>query len=241
MTFKRSLIAILLGCGSLSALAANASCPDLALVLAIDSSGSISDEEFALQQAGYAAAFDDPRVGAALATAGVVEVAVVLWGDEAVPPQVLPWRRIAGPQDRNGLVADLATLPREVGGDTGLGAGLWAALDLLQRQDCAARRVINVSGDGRESFGARARHVVPVAMARARAEEMGVTVNGIAILTHEIDLPDWYRKQVITGPDAFVMEADSFETFPEAIIRKLVREISLPALAGVQDLKEGEP
>jgi hypothetical protein len=230
--FKRMLIALLLGSGVFPSSGAAFSCPDLALVLAIDASGSINARDFGLQQAGYAAAFTDRRVLDALAGAGIVDVAVVFWGDEELAPQILPWRRIDGPTDAAGLAGDIAGLVRRVTGDTGIGSGLWTALDLMAGgRTCAARRIINVSGDGAESHGPRPRRHIALTLARKRAEAMGVTINGLAITVDDTRLQDWYRARVITGPDAFVMTASSFEAFGEAIIRKLSREIALPTLA----------
>ena len=238
--FSTFLFAVLFGPGVVPSSGAAFSCADLALVLAIDASGSINEQDFDLQKTGYAAAFTDQTVLAALAGAGVVDVAVVFWGDEQIAPQILPWRRIAAPEDAFGVAEDIARMPRQVTGDTGIGAGLWTALDLLETgAACAARRIINVSGDGKESFGARTRHHIALSVARDRADAMGVTINGLAITVEQTDLPDWYRAQVITGPDAFVMTAPSFEAFGAAIIRKLAREIALPVLAAA-DLRQEE-
>lgn len=240
--FSTLCFTLLLGSGGFPSFGASFSCPDLALVLAIDGSGSINDRDFSLQQAGYAAAFSDPRVLGAMAAAGVVDVAVVVWGDEELTPQVLPWRRIAGPEDATLLGRDIALTPRRVTGDTGIGGGLWTALDLLDRdQPCALRRIINVSGDGKESYGRKSRHHVPLDAARLRADTMGVTINGLAITASGGDLEAWYRDRVILGPGAFVMTANSFDAFGEAIIRKLAREIVLPALAAADIRQEVGP
>jgi Protein of unknown function (DUF1194) len=240
--FKMLLLALLLGSEGFPSFGATFSCPDLALVLAIDGSGSIDDRDFGLQAAGYAAAFADPGVQAALAQAGTVDVAVVLWGDEEIAPQILDWRRITAPDDALQLGAAVAGLPRHVTGDTGIGAGLWAALDLLDgARRCAARRIVNVSGDGKESFGPRPKHHVPLTVARERAARMGVTINALAITADGTDLQEWYRTRVITGPDAFVMQARSFQTFGAAIIRKLAREIALPMLAAAETAEEQRP
>lgn len=174
-----------------------------------------------------------------MASAGVVDVAVVFWGDAEIDPQVLPWQRLDAPGDAEAFAQRIATLPRRETGDTGIGSGLFTALDLLnQGQRCAARRIINVSGDGKESFGPRPRRHGPLALARARAETIGVTINGLAITVDAADLEGWYCTRVITGPDAFVMTATSFDAFGEAIIRKLARENALPVMAAADVRQE---
>lgn len=219
-----STLALLLGTGE-----SRAECADLALVLAIDASGSIAAPEFALQQRGYAQAFLDPQVQSALAAAGVVDVGVVLWGDTEFPPQILPWQRVRDAGDAAALSQRIATADRQVMGNTGIGRGVATAIDLLESSDhCAMRQVINVSGDGRESLGPHPhpRGHVPLALARKRAENLGITINALAILTDEPDLADWYAKRLITGPGSFVMQVDSFDSFAQAIERKLAREIA---------------
>ena len=115
--------------------------------------------------------------------------------------QILPWRRVVDRADALPLALDIAGMPRRVSGDTGIGRGLMAALDLLEaRPSCAARRIVNVSGDGRESYGPQQGPWVSLAVARDRAIRMGVTVNGLAITIEAPDPAKWYRDWVITGP-----------------------------------------
>ncbi len=209
---------------------AQADCADLALVLAVDASGSIDAEEFSLQRQGYALAFADPTVRAALQSAGTVDVALVLWGDAEIAPQTFAWQRITTAGQTETLMANLMFAPRQVTGNTGIGRGVSAALDLLEAH-CALRRIINVSGDGIESTSPRPRHNIPLVTARARADAMGVTINALAIANEQADLANWYEDHLITGPGAFVMTAASFDDFGAAIIRKLGREIAPPQLA----------
>ena len=74
--------------------------------------------------------------------------------------------------------------------------------------------------------------------ARKRGRAKGVTINGLTILS-EIPLPTnplhtnpprgltaYYENNVIGGPGAFVVEAQSFEAFGQLLIGKLIKEIA---------------
>jgi len=217
------LAAALISAGPINA---KPSCADLALVLAIDSSSSIDEDEFRMQVLGYAAAFADPKVVRALRDAGTVDVASVFWADSSGPLMVTKWMRVSSDADAQALVDTFLIFQRSAFGDTDLGAGLMAALGLFDMPNqCSARKVVNVSGDGRASIGNRRTANTSVAEARARADTMGVTVNGLAIVNAEPKLAEYYRTKVITGPGAFVMEVRDFPAFGAAIVRKLEREI----------------
>lgn len=203
-----------------------ARCPDVALVLAIDASGSIDDREFRMQQTGYATAFRNDAVQIALRAAGIVDVAAVIWGDSDFAPQIVPFHRIATTADAEYFAGHLQSIGRGTTGNTGLGAGMDHALDLLEpTADCATRRIIDVSGDGRQVYFRGRQGIITPAHARARADAMGVTINGLAIVSREPDLEDYYRSHVITGASAFVIRAEGFHDFGTALIDKLVREL----------------
>jgi hypothetical protein len=83
----------------------------------------------------------------------------------------------------------------------------------------ARRRIIDVSGDGSNNHGR------PVTVARDEAVAAAITINGLPILTEEPALDTYYRKHVIGGPGAFLVVAEDFESFSDAILRKLTIEI----------------
>lgn len=241
---RHVLSALVAGATALLPLASNsqARCADVALVLAIDASGSIDAAEFALQQQGYAAAFRAPRVQSALAAAGTVDIGVVIWGDTEMAAQVLPLQRLRTQADAMALSFLISALPRQAHGNTGIGRGVSTALDLLEAPGvCAARRLVNVSGDGPETLSPRPRNHVPLPIARQRAADLGITINALAIETEVADLADWYRDRLITGPDAFVMSVGGFESFAEAIAEKLAREIGPPQLASANAVDRPVP
>ena len=213
-----------------------AECFDLALVLAIDGSGSIDQEEFALQRQAIVSAFTSPDVLQAMDRAGLVAAAVLYWGDADWPVQQTGFVRIGKPEDAGLLVAAVANMPRRVLGSTGLSNGLSAALDKLETAGCAHRSVINVSGDGADTFVPRKRRLAPSLKAiRARATAADVTINALVITSEEADLKAYFEKQVITGPGAFVMEIKTVSDYAGALRRKLVREISPAALASLPE------
>ena len=84
----------------------------------------------------------------------------------------------------------------------------------------ATRRVIDISGDGSNNRGRS------VNQARDEAIARGVGINGLPILAIEPDLDQYYRENVIGGPGAFMIAARDFDTFGEAILKKLIAEIA---------------
>jgi hypothetical protein len=217
------------------------SCPEIALVLAIDSSGSVDSREYNLQLDGIAAAFRDERVQGAIADAGLVVVSAVLWADATLPVKRLDWVKIDSAQSAERLASTLESMPRSLTGNTALGKGLDASLDLLSEKPCARRRLINVSSDGSESAEPRFARKNPaftsadqsargssspmLAAARARAEAMGVTINGLVIANAEPWLARYYERSVIVGNGAFVMSIGGYEDFASAFLVKLLKEL----------------
>ncbi|MCB1493935.1 MAG: DUF1194 domain-containing protein, partial [Rhodobiaceae bacterium] len=207
---------------------------DLELVLAVDASGSVDDAEFRLQLDGIAAAFEDPQVRAAIRSGpeGRIAVALLVWAEAEVPADASPWFVIATDADCAAFAATVRGFPRRVNGGTGIGAGLVQAMRLFERNGIAGRRqVVDVSGDGRETPPRD--YVVLVDQARGMALSRGVTLNGLAILSDDPGLADWYRAEVMTGAGAFVMTASGFEDFAEAMRRKLLREVEYKPIIGL--------
>ena len=206
---------------------------DLALVLAVDASGSVDDGEFALQLAGIAAGFRDPKVRGAIKSGaeGRVAVALLVWADHQVPKDRTGWFVLASDQDAENFARTVETFPRHQNGATGIGEGLAASLRAIDTSGFEARRrVVDISGDGRETTPRE--FVVLLPQARAMANAQGVTVNGLAITNEDPGLLSYYRNAVQTGAGSFALPATSYEAFAEAMRRKLLREIEYrPAIS----------
>ena len=106
-------------------------------------------------------------------------------------------------------------------GLTAIGSAMLAAAAAFDRMpEPAGRRVIDVSGDGMANFG------VAPATARDELVKVGITINGLAILSEEPWLDEYYKHNVVGGPAAFVVVAKGFDSFAEAMLRKLVQEVA---------------
>jgi hypothetical protein len=201
---------------------------DLALVLAVDASGSVDPDEFSLQLNGIANAFRQREVVDAIRSggAGAIDVALLLWGGEIGDVVSSGWFRVSTDQEAEVFAAHVAAHPRHAYGTTSVGNGIMAALALLREvAERADRLCIDVSGDGRETAMARGRRpTIAPTRARASAENWQVTINALAIQNEEADLGQWYRLNIVTG-DGFVMAIDRADAFGRAIQSKLIREI----------------
>ncbi len=199
---------------------------DLELVLAVDASSSIDAGEFRLQLDGIARAFGDRRVLSAIQSGrvGQIAVAMVLWADASLPVDESDWFIVASEADAERFSSFVYATRRRAIGGTGIGAGISWAIRKFDRNGIAAeRQVVDVSGDGRETPPRET--VVTISTARSMALSRGVTINGLAILNEDETLASWYANNVTAGPNSFVISVEGFETFAEAMIRKLIREI----------------
>jgi len=195
-----------------------------ALVLLIDVSGSIDNTEYELQKDGVATAFRDPAVVKAIWNQpfGRMAVAVVEWSDNATV--VIPWTIIEDDAGSARFASLVAGIDRTSRGSTALGSAIAFAIDLFDSCGCeAARRVIDVSGDGVNNSGA-----LSSAAGRDLAVERGVVVNGLPITGDgsDVGLYEHYDSEVKGGQGAFIVEAKGFDDFARAIRQKLVLEIA---------------
>jgi hypothetical protein len=197
---------------------------DLLLALAVDTSGSVDQTRFELQRDGYAAAFRSRQVLAAIQSGGNQAIAVTMfqWTGPELQVQVLPWTLIRDAGNAEDFAAAIERAPRQLfsGGTSISGAIDYGARLFPQSRWTGLRRVIDVSGDGPNNRGR------PAADARDDALRAGIVINGLPILALEPRLDSYYWNNVIGGSGAFMIAAESYERFPEAVLKKLVQEIA---------------
>jgi uncharacterized protein DUF1194 len=208
---------------------------DLLLVLAADISRSVDERKFRLQREGYANALVDPRVVRAMTAGpkGRIALTFMEWASDGDQIVVVDWTPVGSDAEAQGVAKRVREAPRAFMGRTSISTAIDGSMALLARSPFQApRRVIDVSGDGTHNSGR------PVTQARDEAIARGVTINGLVILS-EVPLPTnplhthppggltaYYENNVIGGPGAFVVEAESFEAFGQLLISKLIKEIA---------------
>ena len=224
--------AVLAGAGAVAAggVRAQPAAVDVLLALAIDVSRSVTDDEAVLQRDGYRGAMTDPAVLAAIAggPVGAIGVAYFEWARYDFQDLILPWTRIAGRADAQAWSDRLGAIPRQSVSWTSISGALAYAGRLLAASPFeATRQVVDVSGDGANNNGP------PAEDERDALVAAGVVINGLPIINRhprfgrlELDVDKYYAASVIGGPGAFMIVAEDFTAFSDAIKRKLVQEIS---------------
>ena len=207
------------------------------LILAADTSLSVTKKRYNMQMEGYLKAFQDGRFLGAIRNLEPPNLAVTFltWSERqhVVVPWILLHDKTSVSAFCGSFAAQSATRPY---------SGVYTRIDYLLRS-CIARfdqayvserRVLDVSGDGGNSYRASAH--AGLKEAKETLIKNGVTINGLPILVVPPDtispkqpsegLDVYYRKHVIGGPGAFVIPSQGFEGFRNAILAKLVAEVA---------------
>ena len=208
---------------------------DVALALVTDVSRSIDDAEFELEKKGYATAFTNPEVIAAIKGGAVGSLAVtyIEFAGSYEVRTVIDWTVIRDEASAEAFATRLTTEPRSFYGRTAIGAGIAQGIRAIANSGFEAQRnVIDVCGDGTNNNGR------DVSSVRDEAVAAGITINGLAIINdHPVSwtfahvqppggLANYYRENVTGGSGTFVLEIHDFKTFGEAMTRKLINEIA---------------
>ncbi len=191
---------------------------ELALVLAVDVSGSVDEAEYRIQMDGLAAALRDGIVVDALIEQQA-RVSLIQWSGSSRQKQTVGWTTVKSASDAAALADAIANDPRKWRNySTAIGEALSLAINSFDAVAGCKRRVIDVSGDGMSNEG------VPPEQMRGALKARKITVNALAIETDDHDLTAYFYEGLIQGDGAFVITANGFEDYPAQIRRKLQRE-----------------
>lgn len=202
---------------------------DLLLVLAMDASGSIDADEFRLQREGLAEGVTHPAVLAAIASKpnGAIAVAMVEWGSPGGAATVVDWMAVRDVASAAALAEAIRAAPRSRQSYNAIGDAIAHSAALIAAAPFRSEdRVIDVAGDGPDM-----RSYMPATEARDAAVAQGITVNALAIEVSPVTrfgepLRLHYEREVIGGPGAFVIAAETRQDFARAMRAKLIREIA---------------
>jgi len=218
---------------------------DVALVLAVDISYSMDLDELALQRNGYIEAFRSKELQDAIGKGALGKIAVtyVEWAGSGFQHIVRPWKIIDGPATAIAFAEELGEAPTRRGRRTSISAAIDLSVRLLEEANVtAARRVIDISGDGANNDGR------PVTAARDEAGAKGIAINGLPVMLKQAgyfdidNLDIYYKDCVVTGIGAFVIPIREKHQFVDATRNKLVREIAeAPPEATVQKAQASTP
>ena len=205
---------------------------DLELVLAVDVSGSVDGYEAQLQRDGYVQAILDARVMRAVKSGvlGRIAVTYVEWASYDYQRTAVDWTLIHDEASAQAFALHVARAGVITARRTSISALIeYAAPQFEGNGFEGTRLVIDISGDGPNNNGTLVNY------ARDAAVAAGIVINGLPILN---DRPNqfgypimkglvlYYRECVIGGPGAFIVTAESFEDFADAIRSKLILEIA---------------
>ncbi|MEM1159795.1 MAG: DUF1194 domain-containing protein [Pseudomonadota bacterium] len=221
--------------GMIALTPAGAAACALELILAVDVSGSIDAEEFALQNEGTASAFENPElIEAVIHQEGGIYVTMTQWSGATRQRQITHWHHLTTIES----MAAFATAIRRAGRNwrnysTAIGEALYHAhrIGKTVPQQCD-RRVIDVSGDGVNNEGRAPRAIADSLVAS------GYVINALVIRGDTPDPVRYYETNVVAGDLSFLEIAEGFEDYPRAILRKLLREVENRAL--ISDAGTGE-
>lgn len=205
---------------------------DLALVLAIDISGSVDPDEARLQRQGYVDAFADPVIVKAIlgGNHGRIAVAYFEWADSWVQKLIIDWTLLDSKEAIQVFAARLANAPISIARRTSISGAIRYAIPLFGRSPYETeRKVLDISGDGSNNDGGL------VTDLRHDALKERIVINGLPIMNErpnpygfpsETDLDRYYLHCVVGGPRSFVEVAVNFEDFPRAVRKKLLQEVA---------------
>ena len=196
---------------------------ELALVLAIDCSYSVTPEEYQLQMRGTGQAFLAPEILQAVAGSLRRQLAIsaFVWSSPENRFVLVPWQLLKTAADAEAIARIFLRAPRDLPRETtATGAALLFAQQLLETAPRALRHVVDVSTDGECNDGPKVEAVRDQLLAK------GTVINGLAITKEVPDLVDYLHASVIGGDRSFVMQANDFEAYGHTLREKLFREIS---------------
>lgn len=200
----------------------------LELALLVDVSGSVDDTEYNLQKTGYVNAFKDPAIQAAIANLnGGLAVTYIEWSSSNEQAQLVGWTQITSAASSSAFADAIDSASRAFFGSTAPGSAINFATPLFSGNGFEGERwVIDVSGDGSQNAGSSTSAARDAFLATPSVGEgLTKTINGLPILGSEGGLEAFYTNNIQGGTNSFIITANNFVDFENAIRTKIAIEI----------------
>jgi hypothetical protein len=219
-----------------------ASACSLALVLALDVSGSVNEVEDRLQREGVAKAMLAPRVKKAFLKRSPVAVFVFEWSMTTYQQPIVPgWQIVNVEEDLSQIASAILTSRRgplaRLNPPTAVGSALGYAAEALRNGPQCDARTIDISGDGENNDGfgpAIAYAAFPLQDVTVNALVIGGAAEGVHPFWDDQRLLDWFEAEVLQGPGAFAVLADGYGDYARAMELKLLKELELQMISSWQ-------
>ena len=156
-----------------------------------------------------------------------IAIAMTEWGSPGGAELVVDWHRVSDAASAQVFANAALAAPRSRQSYNAIGDAITHATGLIAAAPYRANeRVIDVAGDGPDM-----RSVTLASDARDAAVAQGITINGLAIEIAPVTrgnepLHVHYERNVMGGPGAFVMVAETRRDFARAMRAKMLREIA---------------
>lgn len=191
--------------------------------MAIDVSASVDPVEQSLQTLGLADALRDDSVRAAVFSPEGAHVALsaFLWSGVFDQEMISSWTLVRNVAELDAFADRIAAVaPRERVRPTAVGSALGFAARLLAKAPPCERRILDMAGDGVSNDG------ISPSYLRAHGALDGIEINGLVIRGETPDPLPYYQTQVIQGPTAFVLSIETYDSYRDAMIEKLLKELT---------------
>lgn len=221
---------------------------DTMIVISVDVSGSISNDEYLVQKKGILSAFQDESIKHLLTqcTANGIGVTYVEWsGTRSGAPvvnQLIDWTHITSPEEMDLFAQKISGIQRSSTGETDIVTALNFAQNLfLHAPFISDNKIVSLSTDGRQGFTMPGVDVDSyVQQTRNKLGAENISINAIAIDLDEsskgpysafsmegdanktkTSLKNYLENNVIIGPRAFVTPVSNFESYSEVFKQQI--------------------
>jgi hypothetical protein len=207
---------------------------DLELQLLVDVSGSIDNNEFALQRDGYVNAFRSQAIKDAIqaptdvdgnARIGNIAAQLIYWSGANQQQVAVDWTLIDSDSDSEDFATAIDNATRPFSGQTAPGSAIAFGAPLFTNNGFdGTSLVMDVSGDGSQNQGADTGTARNDALNGASGNDAIDRINGIAIGGDTV-VESFYQNSIVGGPDGFFVAAANFTDFQNAIEDKIEAEV----------------